>query len=262
MPTPSSGAETRSRGRPGRYGRFAARLETSLRASSGPSASSRRTLAGGRRSTGLPSARQSRKRCRFEERVSIVVRGRRRPHSKASVVATLADDPSGEGTAARGPHPSSSNRFSSKDRGPELGAEVGDRAELVLGEDVGDDTDVRVRVERDVHVRRRDEIDGRRRARRATDREPERVVTRGEQAERGRRRRPGHILEVAEEAPRPRPTADVRGGDRAQLDGELVGARRHQVDVRALLRQPQRRPVEGVVARRALRGRRHTCRRT
>src|SRR5207244_4313384 len=51
----------------------------------------------------------------------------------------------------------------------------------------------------------------------------------------------------AEEAPGPLPSLDARRGDVAQLGCNGFDLRRHQVHVRRLVPQPERRPVKVVV---------------
>src|SRR4029079_2915908 len=55
-------------------------------------------------------------------------------------------------------------------------------------------------------------------------------------------------LPTAEEAPRPLPPSDPRRREPAELRCELLAARRHQVEVRRAFIEPERRPVELVVA--------------
>ena len=92
----------------------------------------------------------------------------------------------------------------------------------------------------------RDEVDRQLPARRAPDGEAERAVARRQHEERGREHGPDPLLRVAEEAPRPLPRLDARGGQLAELVGERLEPVGHQVEEHAAL-QAERRPVEIVV---------------
>src|SRR4029077_14462917 len=88
-------------------------------------------------------------------------------------------------------------------RRPELGAELVERGDRVRGEHVFHHPDLAVVVERDVDVRRRDEVERQPTAARTAHGETNRPVGRGEQCEGGRKHGPRLLLRVAEEAPGP-----------------------------------------------------------
>src|SRR5690348_8889670 len=102
-------------------------------------------------------------------------------------------------------------------RGPELGPELLHCRFRVPGEDVLDDADLAIVVERHVDVLVADEIDRRALAHRAVDGEPEPAGARREQEERRREHGPRAFLGVTEEAPRPLPRADVRSSEVTEL---------------------------------------------
>src|SRR5438874_1599238 len=132
-------------------------------------------------------------------------------------------------------------------RGIELRAELLERPQGVVSEDVSDDPDLRVVVKRHVDVAVRDEVHGEVVAAGAADGEAERAAAGREQGEERGEDRPRTLLRVAEEAPRPLARPDPARGEIAELGGDRLDPRRHQVQQRAGL-GPERRPVEVVVA--------------
>src|SRR5207237_8922384 len=109
------------------------------------------------------------------------------------------------------------------------------------------DADVRIVVERQVDVRLRDEVHGQPLAGWAADGDADGSVARSEQRERGGKDRPRPLLGVAEEAPGPLPRADPRRREIAELVGDHLDPRGHQVDEYAGV-EAERRPVELLVA--------------
>ena len=93
----------------------------------------------------------------------------------------------------------------------------------------------------------RDEVDRGALADRAVDGEPEPPVAGREQEERRREHGPRALLRVAEEAPRPLPRPDARGGEVAELVPDRLDPRGHEVEEDAAV-ETERRPVELVVA--------------
>src|SRR5919197_564197 len=116
----------------------------------------------------------------------------------------------------------------------------------VVAEQMLDDAHLPVVVERQVDVVVRDEVHGHAGARRAVHGEAERAVTRGKQEELRREHRPGPLLRIAEEAPRPLPRLQPSRGELGQLALERIEPRRHQIEEDTALK-PQRGPVELVM---------------
>ena len=115
-----------------------------------------------------------------------------------------------------------------------------DGPQRILCKHLRDDPDASVRVKRDVDVRWRDEVDRRRVAHRAADRDRNRPGASRKEPEGRGRHRARHVLHVAEEAPRPLPSSDASGRDPGELRREVVSPRGHQVDIRRPLAQPER----------------------
>src|SRR4051794_3089024 len=104
----------------------------------------------------------------------------------------------------------------------ELRGKCLDRCLAILGEDVLDDADLPVVVEREIEVRRRDEVDRRARTGRAADGDRDVRPRGGKQRERRRIRLAWTLLRVAEEAPRPLPRRQTAQGGLEQLVGDGV----------------------------------------
>src|SRR5207244_4087748 len=119
------------------------------------------------------------------------------------------------------------------------------------GEEVLDDPHVRVVVERKVDVRARDEVDRDRRARGAADGDADVVATRAEEEERRWEDGSRPLLGIAVEAPGPLSRLDPPRGELAELDGDVVHVRGHEVEKDALA-AAERRVVQVVVRDEAL----------
>src|SRR5262245_9972185 len=130
--------------------------------------------------------------------------------------------------------------------GVQLGAELRKRGLPIAGEDVLDDVDPAVVVERHVYVPVRDEIHRRARARRAFDREADPVLPRPERAKRARKDRARALFRIAEETPGPPSRPDLSGGELEKIRGRIFELRGHQVDEGGVDAR-KRRPVEIVV---------------
>src|SRR5262249_2971606 len=113
---------------------------------------------------------------------------------------------------------------------PELGSELVERGERVLGEHVFHHTDLAVVGERDVDAWVRDEVERQTAATRAAHREPHRPVRGREQRERGRKDGTRLLLGVAVEAPRPLAALDVHCGELAELGPGGIETRSHEVE--------------------------------
>ena len=183
---------------------------------------------------------------------------------RRSAAGLLAADPSREGTsrARRSTQSSRSSLLSSKRRRVELGAELLDGAECIAFEDVLDDADLRVVVERQVDVLARDEVHRDRRADRAAHGDAERAA----RPERAGRTTTGRPAAAVPPGSRRSSTATRPPGCAARRDRRAPLRRRRRCAVIRLTNvpplEPERRPVEIVVRDEARRARRRTRRRT
>ena len=122
----------------------------------------------------------------------------------------------------------------------------GDAILAISLEDVLDYLNVAVVVEREIHVRAADKVDGRALADRAADCEAE-LFGSGREEEKGRREDGlRSVLGVAEEAPGPVPRPDPPCGQVKEVTGCGFDPSRHQVE-ELRPRRAERRPVQVVV---------------